>query len=92
VTRETVALYHLSQGRLIFGVGLGYLGLDFTTFGEEADPKIRAARLDEALEIIVGLWRGEAFSFQGIHYHIHNVTFLPRPVQSPRIPIWIGGH
>jgi alkanesulfonate monooxygenase SsuD/methylene tetrahydromethanopterin reductase-like flavin-dependent oxidoreductase (luciferase family) len=47
--------------------------------------------LDEALDVIVGLWSGEPFSYNGQFYHVKEVTFQPRPVQAPRIPIWIGG-
>jgi alkanesulfonate monooxygenase SsuD/methylene tetrahydromethanopterin reductase-like flavin-dependent oxidoreductase (luciferase family) len=47
--------------------------------------------LDEALEIVAGLWSGEPFSFRGSHYTVDDVTFLPTPVQKPRIPIWVGG-
>lgn len=47
--------------------------------------------LDEALEVIAGLWTGAPFSFHGEHYRVEEITFLPAPVQQPRIPIWIGG-
>lgn len=47
--------------------------------------------LDEALEIVAGLWSGEPFSFRGRHYALDEVAFLPRPVQRPRPPIWVGG-
>jgi hypothetical protein len=47
--------------------------------------------LDEALDIIVGLWSGEPFHYDGEFYHVKEVTLLPRPVQTPRIPVWIGG-
>ncbi len=91
VARQAVALDHLSGGRLVFGAGLGFQALDFTPFGEEFDPIIRAERLDEGLAVLAGLWTGEPFSFQGRHYHIEDVTLLPTPLQSPRIPIWIAG-
>ncbi|MBI4640432.1 MAG: LLM class flavin-dependent oxidoreductase [Candidatus Tectomicrobia bacterium] len=91
VARETVSLDHLSDGRLIFGAGLGYQAVDFAAFGEEADPKIRAEKLDEGLQVLSGLWTGESFSFQGNHYQVNAVTFLPKPMQSPRIPVWIAG-
>lgn len=91
VARETVALDHLSNGRLVFGAGLGYQELDFTPFREEYDPKIRAEKLDEVLEVLRGLWTGETFSFHGKHYQIDDVTFLPKPLQSPRIPVWLAG-
>jgi alkanesulfonate monooxygenase SsuD/methylene tetrahydromethanopterin reductase-like flavin-dependent oxidoreductase (luciferase family) len=47
--------------------------------------------LDESLEIMTGLWSGEPFSYQGKHYQVSDLTFVPKPVQSPRIPIWVVG-
>lgn len=92
VARETVSVDRLSGGRLILGVGLGEpADRDFGAFGEEEDNKIRAGKLDEALAILDGLWRGESFSFEGVYYSVKDVTFLPKPLQSPRIPIWVGG-
>jgi alkanesulfonate monooxygenase SsuD/methylene tetrahydromethanopterin reductase-like flavin-dependent oxidoreductase (luciferase family) len=92
VARETVTLDHLSQGRLILGVGIGDPSdREFGWFGEETDYKVRARMLDEALDILVGLWSGRPFSYNGQHYHLHEVTFLPTPLQAPRIPIWVGG-
>jgi len=93
VARETVTLDHLSGGRVILGVGLGYpADSEFEQFGEDGDARTRADRLDEALEIVTGLWSGEPFSFDGSHHQVKRCTFLPRPVQSPRIPIWVGGY
>jgi alkanesulfonate monooxygenase SsuD/methylene tetrahydromethanopterin reductase-like flavin-dependent oxidoreductase (luciferase family) len=91
VAREAVSLDLLSNGRLIFGAGLGYQERDFVPFGEEYDLKIRAAKLDEGLDILKGLWSGEPFSFHGNYYQLDNVAFLPKPLQSPRIPIWLAG-
>jgi alkanesulfonate monooxygenase SsuD/methylene tetrahydromethanopterin reductase-like flavin-dependent oxidoreductase (luciferase family) len=89
---ETVTLDHLSNGRLILSVGLGDSSeLSFTAFGETTEPRRRAAMLDEALDVLVGLWSGEPFEYRGEHYRVDNVTFLPRPVQRPRMPIWVGG-
>src|SRR5262249_1398839 len=51
----------------------------------------RASILDEALDVLVGLWSGEPFSYQGRHFQVHEMTFLPTPVQKPRIPILVGG-
>lgn len=92
IARETISLDHLSNGRLILGVGLGYQALDFEAFGEEAAPKLRGEKLDEALAIVSGLWRGEVFNFQGKHYRVNDVRFLPQPIQTPRIPIWVAGY
>jgi alkanesulfonate monooxygenase SsuD/methylene tetrahydromethanopterin reductase-like flavin-dependent oxidoreductase (luciferase family) len=91
VARQTATLDHLSNGRLVFGAALGYQALDFVSFGESYDPKIRAEKLDEGLQVLTGLWAGEAFSFHGKHYQLDNVKFASKPVQSPRIPIWLAG-
>jgi alkanesulfonate monooxygenase SsuD/methylene tetrahydromethanopterin reductase-like flavin-dependent oxidoreductase (luciferase family) len=64
---------------------------DFGLFGEAQDNKIRAAKLDEGLDILTGLWSGEPFSYQGEHYRLDEVVFRPRPLQTPRIPIWVAG-
>jgi alkanesulfonate monooxygenase SsuD/methylene tetrahydromethanopterin reductase-like flavin-dependent oxidoreductase (luciferase family) len=93
VARQTVAVDRASEGRLILGVGLGDPAQwDFAFFGEQTDPRVRAARLDEALEVLTGLWTGEPFSFTGQHFRVDEVRFQPSPVQSPRIPIWAGGQ
>lgn len=91
VAREAVSLDHLSGGRLILGVGIGEGPEEFARFGEETDPRLRAEMLDEALEVLTGLWSGEPYSFHGRHYRIDRATLLPCPIQQPRIPIWVGG-
>lgn len=92
LARETVTLDHLSDGRLILGVGLGYPpDADFSQFGEDPNAIIRAEKLDEGLEILAGLWSGKPFRYQGKHYKIEKTTFLPQSFQTPRIPIWVGG-
>jgi alkanesulfonate monooxygenase SsuD/methylene tetrahydromethanopterin reductase-like flavin-dependent oxidoreductase (luciferase family) len=92
LARETVSLDHLSGGRLTLGVGLGDAAdISFSQFGEPADLQQRAAMTDEALDVLTGLWSGEPFSYDGRYYRVSDVTLLPRPVQAPRIPIWVGG-
>jgi len=90
---ETATLDRLSNGRVILSVGLGAIDSGFQEFGEETDRKRRAELLDEGLDILTGLWRGQPFSYDGKHYHIKETTFMPPPppVQSPRIPIWVVG-
>ncbi len=91
VARQTVTLDHLSGGRLVFGVGLGEPAEDeFTTFGEPADRGTRAAMLDESLEVVAALWSGEPVTRRGRFYTVDDVAFLPTPVQSPRIPVWVA--
>ncbi len=93
LARETVTLDQLSNGRLIFGAGLGAAEHDggFYKVGEAMDLKVRAERLDEGLAILAGLWSGKPFSFIGQHYRVQEMTMLPPPVQSPRIPVWVPG-
>jgi hypothetical protein len=73
---------------------LGAPETGFARFGEVTDRKIRAELLDESLEIIIGLWSGQPFSFQGKHYQVSaEASHMPPqpPVQKPRIPIWVVG-
>jgi alkanesulfonate monooxygenase SsuD/methylene tetrahydromethanopterin reductase-like flavin-dependent oxidoreductase (luciferase family) len=90
---ETVTLDRLSNGRLILSVGLGAVDTGFESFGEVTDRKTRAELLDEGLDILTGLWRGQPFHYAGKHYTISETAFFPPPppVQQPRIPIWVVG-
>ena len=82
--RETVTLDQLSRGRLVFGVGIGgNLGGELSLFGEERDLRARAALLDDALDRINRWWQGE---------DVDGATMLPRPVQRPRIPVWVASR
>ena len=95
VARETVSLDRLSEGRLILGVGLGGSGgqsVEWANFAEELDLRTRAEMLDEGLDILTGLWSGKPFSYNGQHYQVNDSLFLPTPIQSPRIPIWVAGN
>jgi hypothetical protein len=93
VASETVSLDHLSGGRLILSVGLGAIDSGFEAFDEVTDRRTRAELMDESLDIVTGLWRGQPFSYDGKHYHVRETSFLPpaAPVQQPRIPIWVVG-
>lgn len=90
---EAAAVDHLSNGRVILSVGLGAVDTGFKEFGEVTDRKTRAELMDEGLDILTGLWRGQPFHYQGKHYQVQEVHFYPPPppVQKPRIPIWVVG-
>lgn len=89
LAKEGVSLDQLSNGRLIFGAGLGDDPV-FGSYGEDTDKKVRAKKLDEGLDILNQLWSGEVVNFDGKYFNITDITY-DRPVQTPRIPIWIGG-
>jgi alkanesulfonate monooxygenase SsuD/methylene tetrahydromethanopterin reductase-like flavin-dependent oxidoreductase (luciferase family) len=89
--RETASLDHLSGGRLVVGVGAGGGQEQFGDLGDEPDQRKRGEMLDEGLEVVTGLWSGESFQFEGEYYHLKPAVFLPKPIQQPRIPIWVAG-
>ena len=92
LAREAMTVDRLSGGRLVFPVGLGALDdQGFGNVGEETAARVRAERLDETLAILDGLWSGEPFGFDGDHYRFEPMTFRPKPIQEPRIPIWVVG-
>lgn len=91
LARETMTLDRLSNGRLVLPVGLGALeDKAFANVGEPTEARVRAEMLDESLQILIGLWSGEPFSFEGRHYRFGPMTFRPTPIQRPRIPIWVA--
>ena len=94
VARQTTTLDHLSQGRLVLGVGIGLdsSGRELSSFEEEPDARARAGMLDEALELITELWSGREVDHRGEHYAARSVRFVPRRVQQPRIPIWVAAR
>lgn len=92
VAREVATLDVLSGGRVVFGAGLGSMPEEYAAFGEDPDPKVRAGKLDEGLEVLAGLWSGEPFSFAGRHHRVDGVAMRPPPLQRPRVPVWVGGR
>jgi alkanesulfonate monooxygenase SsuD/methylene tetrahydromethanopterin reductase-like flavin-dependent oxidoreductase (luciferase family) len=90
---EAATLDNLSGGRVILSVGLGATDTGWEAFGEVTDRKTRAELLDEGLEIVTGLWRGQPFAYEGKHYHVQPTEFMvpDPPVQTPRVPIWVVG-
>jgi hypothetical protein len=89
LARMLTSLDILSDGRVIFGTGLG-MDNEFDQVGQPGDPATRAAMLDEGLTLLTRLWSGDPVTHSGDHYTIKKVTSIPSPVQDP-IPIWIGG-
>lgn len=93
LARETVSVDHLSNGRLILGVGLGSpRQYEYGAFGEAVETAEIASRFDEALEVLTRLWSGEVVDHRGPHFTVHSAQFLPAPIQTPRIPIWAASQ
>jgi probable F420-dependent oxidoreductase len=80
----------LSGGRLICGVGVGWLEKEFQVL--QASYKDRGPVSDEYLEIFKILWTQDHPEFHGKFYDFDGITMYPKPVQQPSIPIWVGGH
>jgi alkanesulfonate monooxygenase SsuD/methylene tetrahydromethanopterin reductase-like flavin-dependent oxidoreductase (luciferase family) len=92
LAREAMSVDVVSGGRLVLPIGLGAIEDGaFGRVGEPVEKRILAERMDESLAILDGLWSGEPFGFRGEHYAFEPMRFLPRPVQRPRIPIWVVG-
>jgi len=89
LAQAAATLDQLSGGRLILGVGVG--GAEHNV-ALGSDSKTRGARCDEYLQLIQKLWMETDVSFDGRFQTTHSYTLLPRCVQSPHVPIWIGGH
>lgn len=94
LARQAATLDRLSGGRLVLGFGLGDDGRvgELSRFGEEADARVRAARLDEGLGLLRGLLSGADVDHDGDHFAARGVRFLPRPARPEGIPFWIGGR
>jgi len=83
----------MSGGRVELGLGGGWFEGEHTAYGIPFPPVgERFDRLEEQLEIITGLWTADGpYSFAGRHYRLSDSPALPKPVQSPRPPIIVGG-
>jgi len=94
---ESVALDHLSHGRLTLGLATGAVWMGWHAFPDEVtDPRQRAEMLDETIDILTLLYRRRPFDYNGRHYQV-KLTLLdeqyypPKPQQQPRIPLWCVG-
>ncbi len=90
VAKELATLDVLSHGRVIFGVGSGWLREEFESLGLDFDS--RGSCTDEAIQAIRVLWRESSSRFAGKHFNFGPVKSFPKPVQKGGIPVHIGGH
>jgi len=80
----------LSGGRFVLGTAAGYLRSEYSALG--VDFAERNELFDEAIEVLLGIWSTDDFSYEGRHFFAHGQTANPKPVQKPHPPIWIGGN
>jgi probable F420-dependent oxidoreductase len=90
VAKEVATLDVLSGGRVVFGIGSGWLKEEFDALG--LDFHQRGARTDEAIAAMRALWTETSASFHGKHFDFTNAKSFPKPVQKGGVPIVIGGH
>lgn len=84
----------ISEGRFILGLGTGWNGDEYVEYGVPFDPDFatRYAKTVESIEIIDQLWTSpEPVTYDGEQYQLREALFWPKPVQSPRPPMWLGG-
>jgi hypothetical protein len=95
IASESTALDHLSGGRLILGLGTGAVWMGWQGFPDEVtETRARAEMLDETIDILTLLYQRKPFDYDGKHYHVKLTLvdeqhYPPKPVQQPRIPLWI---
>lgn len=82
VAEQVATLDVIAEGRLIFGVALGYRDAENQAMGHS--PRDRAGRLEEGLRVIEALWNGEPVSFRGRHFTLTDVRISVTPIQRPR--------
>jgi probable F420-dependent oxidoreductase len=89
VAKMVATMDMLSEGRVIFGVGVGWMREEFEVLGIPF--KERGRRTDEYIKICKELWEKDAPRFEGEFFTFSNIRFYPKPYQKPHPPIWIGG-
>lgn len=107
LAKMTSVIDAISNGRLDFGLGAGWYHHECVAYGYDFEkPSARIGQLDEAIQIIRGMWTEDEFQFEGKHYTVGKGTVKnyrgqevelagainqPKPVQNPHPPLWIAG-
>ena len=90
LAKAATTLDVMSNGRLVLGVGAGYMPGEFDALG--ADWDTRNEVVDETLEVLRLAWSGEPVTYESPRFTARDVTSQPTPVQRPHPPLWIGGN
>jgi probable F420-dependent oxidoreductase len=88
--KAVTSLDVLSGGRVILGVGAGYLEAEFNALG--VDFAERNELCDESITAMKRAWTEDGMRMEGRHFSVAGHTMLPRPLQKPHPPIWVGGN
>jgi alkanesulfonate monooxygenase SsuD/methylene tetrahydromethanopterin reductase-like flavin-dependent oxidoreductase (luciferase family) len=80
----------ITDGRFVFGIGLGYRDEEYTAFGIRRSERV--GRLHEAMDVIKRLWIEDEVEFEGKYYTVPKTTPTTRPVQQPHPPIWVAAN
>lgn len=92
LAKEAATLDCLSGGRFELGIGAGWLRTEYEQAGLPFDRAgIRIDRLQEAIDVIKGMWAAQPFTFSGKHYQVAAIDGVPKPMQRPYPPLLIGG-
>ena len=92
LAKQAATVDHISGGRLVLGLGAGWQENEHRRYGiTYGTVRDRADRLDEACEVISGLFANERTDFDGVHYRLQGAPLVPKPLQDP-LPIMIGGR
>jgi len=83
----------ISRGRMTLGIGAGWFDTEYRQYGWEfpEKPAVRIRQMEEAVKLILAMWREPRATFQGKYFHIEDAIMEPKPVQKPRPPIMIAG-
>lgn len=92
LAKEAATLDILSEGRFELGMGAGWMTSDYHAAGIAMDPPgRRIERLEEAIEVVKGLFSPGPLTYEGRHYRIDGLSGSPKPVQQPHVPLLVGG-
>ena len=90
IAEQFATLDIMSGGRIIFGAALGYRDVEFKAFG--VPMKRRARRFEQNLIAIKRLWTEDSVDMKGDHFELVGASCLPKPIQNPHPPVWIGAN
>lgn len=89
IAEDATMLDVISGGRCILGLGVGYRAEEFALFNVSV--KERGGRTEEGTRVIRDLWTEDRVTYEGKYFRLKDARLLPRPIQKPRPPIWMGG-